>query len=542
MQTLLIVDDEPNIVEGLASQFEQRYGDSVIIMKSFTGEHALNILQGNKVDVILSDVRMPDIDGLELIQETERLWPRTHFIFLSGFDDFEYIHRASKFSIYRGYLLKTEGDEVVMEKVDKEIRMCAEELRAETEQGRMRAFAQRAALESMLRGGGSWRDFPMQDNVLSLELDTGRPVFMVLGKFLLHQAAEGMQVLQQLAGLLEGQAPGLTFELLLPEEGTLVWLLQEKNAAGRRGTGSYIHALFEAIQQQIDDACGLAVSMVIGCAAGFDEIVEKYGRLNDIYYMIYRDAGKLIIVDETDYSDVLLNQGGGLQERFQFSTFIHQLGQQLHTGTPESVRELFALYFGASGGLLQSARLHSEQQLTLFTLLLSFLRENRMGASYEQALAHMLDDFLHGANRTEPEAFMEKTAVFCGELCRQRAENEAHNTEAVINRINLYIEAHIEDYNLSLTELARMTGFNPSYLSRLYRTHAGRKLSEYIDEVKLRHAQGLILSGELVKNVAERTGFASPSAFILFFKRNTGRTPRQFFEEHVPGTSDGESK
>ena len=198
MQTLLIVDDEPNIVEGLASQFEQRYGDSVIIMKSFTGEHALNILQGNKVDVILSDVRMPDIDGLELIQETERLWPRTHFIFLSGFDDFEYIHRASKFSIYRGYLLKTEGDEVVMEKVDKEIRMCAEELRAETEQGRMRAFAQRAALESMLRGGGSWRDFPMQDNVLSLELDTGRPVFMVLGKFLLHQAAEGMQVLQQL--------------------------------------------------------------------------------------------------------------------------------------------------------------------------------------------------------------------------------------------------------------------------------------------------------------------------------------------------------
>ena len=100
--------------------------------------------------------------------------------------------------------------------------------------------------------------------------------------------------------------------------------------------------------------------MVIGCAAGFDEIVEKYGRLNDIYYMIYRDAGKLIIVDETDYSDVLLNQGGGLQERFQFSTFIHQLGQQLHTGTPESVRELFALYFGASGGLLQSARLHSE--------------------------------------------------------------------------------------------------------------------------------------------------------------------------------------
>ncbi len=535
MQTLLIVDDEPNIVEGLASQFGQRYGDSVIILKSFTGEHALRILQSNKVDVILSDVRMPDIDGLELIRETERLWPGTHFIFLSGFDDFEYIHRASKYSIYRGYLLKTEGDEVVMEKVDQEIRMCAEELRAETERGRMRAFAQRAALESMLRGGGSWRDFPMQENALSLELDTGRPVFMVLGKFLLHQAAEGMQILQQLNGLLAGQAPGLSFELLLPEEGTLVWLLQERNAAGRQSAGNYIHALFEAIQQQIDDACGLAVSMVVGGACGFDGIVEKYGRLNDIYYMIYRDAGKLMIVDETDYSDVLLSQGSALQERYQFSTFIHKLGQLLHTGTPESVRELFGQYFGASGGLLQCGRLHSEQQLTLFTLLLSFLRESGMGSAYEQELAHMLDDFLHGVNREEPEAFLEKAVLFCGALCRQRAENEAHSTEAVIHRIHLYIEAHIEDYNLSLTELARMTGFNPSYLSRLYRAHTGRKLSEYIDEVKLRHARELILSGELVKNVAERTGFASPSAFILFFKRNTGRTPRQYFEEHVPG-------
>ena len=62
-------------------------------------------------------------------------------------------------------------------------------------------------------------------------------------------------------------------------------------------------------------------------------------------------------------------------------------------------------------------------------------------------------------------------------------------------RINRYIEDNIENYNLSLTELARMTGFNPSYLSRLYRMHTGKKLSEQIDEVKLRHAQELILAG-----------------------------------------------
>ena len=99
-----------------------------------------------------------------------------------------------------------------------------------------------------------------------------------------------------------------------------------------------------------------------------------------------------------------------------------------------------------------------------------------------------------------------------------------------IKRINRYIEDNVENYDLSLTALARMTGFNPSYLSRFYRINTGKKLSDQIDEAKLQHAKKLIAQGELVKNVAERTGFASPSAFILFFKRNTGVTPRQYFE------------
>lgn len=95
MQTLLLVDDEPNIVEGLASQFEGRYGGDVIVLKSFSGLHALSILQNNKVDVVLSDIRMPDMDGLTLQRETEVLWPHIHFVFLSGFDDFQFIHQAS---------------------------------------------------------------------------------------------------------------------------------------------------------------------------------------------------------------------------------------------------------------------------------------------------------------------------------------------------------------------------------------------------------------------------------------------------------------
>lgn len=152
MQTLLLVDDEPNIVEGLASQFEGRYGGDVIVLKSFSGLHALSILQNNKVDVVLSDIRMPDMDGLALQRETEVLWPHIHFVFLSGFDDFQFIHQASKSPLYHGYLLKMEGDEVVLNKIDQEIAQCAAEARAELEQGEMqRRYARMQGFCSALR-------------------------------------------------------------------------------------------------------------------------------------------------------------------------------------------------------------------------------------------------------------------------------------------------------------------------------------------------------------------------------------------------------
>lgn len=374
MQTLLIVDDEPNIVEGLASQFERKYGDSVIVLKAFSGSHALSILQNNKVNVVLSDIRMPDVDGLALIEETERLWPHTHFIFLSGFDDFEYIHRASKSSIYRGYLLKTEGDSVVMETVDQEICACEEEVRQEAEKAQMQTYLQRATLESALRGGGSWQDFAaqMREQKLSLVLNTQKPVCMVLGKAPLHGAANGLQILQLINGMLRLQTPGLLFEALLPEEGSMVWLLQEKEQAGNANTEKYIYALFEAVQQQLCDTCGSAVSIVVGNSVPFERIVEQYVRLNNIYQMMAHSLGTMIIVSESDYCDLLFSRESDmLREQRHFSAFVHELEQQLYGGTVAGIQALFGQYFEGKGGqvLVQCQQLNTDQLLSLFIIL-----------------------------------------------------------------------------------------------------------------------------------------------------------------------------
>lgn len=437
-----------------------------------------------------------------------------------------------------GICSKWKADEVVLNKIDQEIAQCAAEARAELEQGemqrryaRMQGFLQRAALEGFVRGGGSWQQIQHSLPNLEMTLDPTRPVAMVLGKDTAAEATEHLQSLMLADNILAAQFPQLVFESLMPESGTFVWLLQGAAPENPPAT-NYLYAVFEALQQQLSDTANCPVSVVVGNAGPFENLAEQYSLLNRIYRMVDQSAGRLLIVDENTYADLLLGTGSAsIQNQFQFSALLQQLDQLMRTGTADTVCTMMqTTFFDAA----EPPQLDSEQQLLLFTLLLNVRREifaEQLGEepARDTACFDLFNAYMRSGAATQLE-MLHRFTDLCAETCRQREENETHSTQAIIKRINRYIEDNVENYDLSLTALARMTGFNPSYLSRFYRINTGKKLSDQIDEAKLQHAKKLIAQGELVKNVAERTGFASPSAFILFFKRNTGVTPRQYFE------------
>ena len=535
MQTILIVDDEPNIVEGLASQLQQNYGDRAIVLRAYSGTHALSILRENQVDVILSDICMPDLDGLSLMEETESLWPRAHFIFLSGFDDFQYIHRASKSPLYRGYLLKMEGDEVVLQKVDQEIRLCEEEARAELEQEearrqveRMQAFLQRAALESVLRGGSAWAHMADRFPDGFSGLETSAPVILILGKVRQRTVSDTLDMLVKIDRLLALRLTRFRFVSLLPEEGAPVWLMQ-RGGVLEAADASYLYALFESIQQRLAETEGAHVSFVVGSACGLAEIAEKYTLVKRIYAFSAFGQDHLVMADEATFAQRVLGKKSRVAgEQLRFSQLLQRLRHTLENGTAEEARALLEEAFARCPR--DQAPLRPEQLLTLFGLLLQMGREMEPNWSGESAVRALINQLARSGSLSR-ERLQPALEELCAQLCRLRDLRNAHDAQAVVARINRCIEQSVESYDLSLTGLARMIGFNPSYLSRFYRINTGRKLSEQIDAAKLQHAKRLLAGGELIKNVAERTGFASPSAFILFFKRNTGMTPGQFCEQ-----------
>ena len=122
MFNVIIVDDEEIIRDSLSTLVNWNRMDCTVVGSAANGEEALTLVRSSQVDIVISDLRMPKMDGLELIKILSESHPQVECIILSGYDEFEFARQAMKFGV-KHYLLKPLSEEEIEEVVIK----CVEE-------------------------------------------------------------------------------------------------------------------------------------------------------------------------------------------------------------------------------------------------------------------------------------------------------------------------------------------------------------------------------------------------------------------------------
>jgi two-component system response regulator YesN len=120
MHRLLVVDDEPFIVNGLYEFLLMASGLELDVYKAYSGDEAVEWLHRTKIDIVITDIRMPGMTGIQLLDQIKRQWPHCRVIFLSGYTEFEYVYQAIQHEGV-GYLLKTAGYDKILELVKKAV-------------------------------------------------------------------------------------------------------------------------------------------------------------------------------------------------------------------------------------------------------------------------------------------------------------------------------------------------------------------------------------------------------------------------------------
>ncbi|MGF9696864.1 response regulator transcription factor [Paenibacillus sp. MABNR03] len=536
MYRLLIVDDEEIITDALYETFARYMPDRLDVYKAYSASEALAWMERSRIDIVLIDIRMPGMNGLELTEQVQVYWSHCRVIFLTGYSDFNYAYKAFQMPNVR-YLLKTEGYDKVMavvEEVMEEIRQSHDmhELLEKSSEitCKLALLQQEEFLRNQLQNGTAYTDstFEIQKELdrWELGLHASSSVYVVLGRFhskdkLTHLERAQIQAQTQLivSSLLEEHIVHVS----VPDHyGDMVWLIQPRSDTEPGSSFvRYLEGTLELIQEACMTSLGISVAFALGGkSCQWSEIPRQYERLRQLHWMKIGDGISMVL---KDYDDVLSNQGQ--REFTRVSNRIEVMSGYLETGR---IQQFYEVFEELVNELIQQDVNLERTMETYYNLALHLYSViNRWDLNQDIPDQRRL---LHLNEYTCMKDAVQFLYQAADQLVRFKSSNEQERANAVIHSLCTYITEHLEE-DLSLVRLAELYHFNPSYLSRFFKQEMGINLSEFIDELRIRRAKDLLRNADLmVREVALQVGYEAAHSFTRFFKKVTGMTPQEFRE------------
>ncbi|MCM3171819.1 helix-turn-helix domain-containing protein [Paenibacillus sp. MER 99-2] len=539
MYRLLIVDDEEIITDSLYETFSRHMPDQLDVCKAYSAMEALNWMRRTRMDMVLTDIRMPGMSGLELTEEIQTQWPQCRIIFLTGHSDFDYAYRALQMPNVR-YLLKTEGyDKVltmveqVMEEISQSHHMLEVLEQSREIQFRLDAFQQEQYVRQLLQDCNSapisrseMSEMQTELTKRNIELQADAPVHLVLGRFNtpldagidLRHVQDSIRIIG--SSLLSEQS---TLVTAADHHGDVIWLLQpkrEKSYEHNQFT-SYIEGTLELVQAACLASLDMSIAFTLsGRACAWSQIPRQYERLRLLQWMKIGDGVSMVLTD--NYEGFA---AGAVKDPVRISSRIDVMSGYLETGRYQSFYDIFEELVGEL--MLQEMTMERAMETYYHLALMLYSTCNRWGlqqGTTDQRSLLQLGDY---ACIKDAVQSLYRTA---DELVHFKRSTEEERTNLVIQTLGRYIKDNLEK-DLSLVRLAELNHFNPSYLSRLFKQEMGINLSEYIDECRIRKAKQLLHNTDLmVREVALQVGYESAHSFTRLFKKLTGMTPQEYRE------------
>lgn len=556
MYRLLIVDDEPGIVDGLYQVFKQDESFELDVVKAYSGMEALDYLRTMRIDVLLSDIRMPGLSGLNLLDEVVCNWPGCRVILLTGYSEFDYVYTAIQNPGVK-YILKTEGDEVVIDAVKDSINQIAQEIEQKDIIDRTKKqvedalpILQKDFFMDILQGEAISPELRHNRfKELRIGLDASLPVVIVAGKINKLSDCENIsgstEMLFSINNIFHKKLNPATLNIssffMVCDKARMLWVLQpcsnknSSDASSDRQAASipaFVKGILESTQNAVKIILKASVSFAVSDKLiRWEEISRKFEYLNFALNNSFLNEHEMLISGTTqfDNSNNRISYNA-VFDHVRFSKNINErlilLRQCMDSGDVDYFNESFDQLLKDMKIIMQdNFMLAMELYYSAYLMFLSYLNEiNAQGM-------HLTEIDMHGFFKIRNHGLEQKMSRLrevgrCISMYNRISKEKESN--GVVECINRYINENL-DKDLSLARLADIVYFNPSYLSRYYKQMTGKNLTEYLNEVRLNKAKVLLADKRIrVNDIAWKLGFNSPSYFTAFFKKLANITPQEY--------------
>ncbi|MCZ8523991.1 MULTISPECIES: response regulator transcription factor [Paenibacillus] len=518
MWKVLIVDDELSIRKGLRTLIDwQRYGFEVA-GDAPNGREGLRLHGEVSPDLMVVDIKMPGMDGLQLLGEIRKTDPACRFLILSGYADFHYAKQAIGCGV-DGYMLKPVDEEEVHLQLE---RIAAElERKAQTHLRSGSKFR-----EELLRGvltGGAAADEMDSAELLELTGGPGSTCGIVL---LSLTPCDGGETPVEAHGAarrwLTERFDGAGF--VFAAEPYLGLLLRENP-----GMPKVRQRLFEELGEGLAPL-GLGFKAAAGPAAGHPAgLAASYAGAYRLLRHRFLLDGKEIHTRLEAELEALAAGEAKPAEKAAAAAAVEKCAEKLY----------FALDLGdkaAALAALEEAGRHMLRQDPA---------EQAVKTRFAQLVTVVLGKWSAGGTSAQPRVQdgMPVVAGLYGQPSYQamlryigaafeQLIDEAGSTsnEPVLKQMLHFIQRHYSE-NLKLETLAELFKYNSGYLGKLFKNYTGDSFHTYLDKVRIRRAIELLGEGLKVHQVAQLVGYANVDYFHSKFKKYVGMPPSAYKEK-----------
>ena len=535
MLKVFLVEDESIVREGLKKNIPwQEYGYQ-FTGEASDGEMALPMIRKIRPDVLITDIKMPFMDGLALSQIVTQEIPEIKIVIISGYDEFEYAQQAIRVGVEQ-YLLKpiTKG---TLRKVLLEIREKIESEQEqknylETFQNEMKAYenyARRSFLEKVFSGVFSVQQIYEEAAKISLDLDGPCYNLILLNLQVKRQNPE--YIMQEPEGMSEVREALFRFFLRFPQYLIFQWNVSLYGVL-IKGETEQMEALKEQCIHNIEKICSQQEISLEWCVAVGNPVErlsllpECYAKVNHILAHRFFNSQRHILT-EKDVEELLpgkdLKSFASVDSAKVNPDIIQGF---LREGKQAEIKDFVDGYLAGVKEALESRLFRDYLLLNIRFTTINYMQI--FGVCQQDFLPEDDDRKVHDASASGGNIDVYMLELLERALTLRDRESENQGKRALKKGLK-YIEENFSDESLSLNSVAGAIGVSGNYFSSIFSQEMQMTFIEFVTKKRMEKAKKLLIQTQLHSNeIAGKVGYKDPHYFSFVFKKTVGCTPREY--------------
>lgn len=502
----MIVDDEPIICQGLRQTVPWSELQTEVVAEAYDGEEALEKLQENQVDILLTDVKMPVMDGLELSEKIHQYYPDIRIIIISGYDEFEYAKRAMRQGV-KDYLLKPVDIEELMRLIESIRLEMDEQIKKEWQY----------SLKQLLSSAALGDEMDIENKTIKRTVEDGycffvseimgyAEVILPLSEDEQHQFKRSwMEHLEK--SLLSQNVYGVS---IFTDENRLLTCCKLTNS-----NESFLQ-IFKRSLANVEKRLNVSFK---GCISpGSCSLME----LRHLYQLVNKGMKRAPMINETVFKSEKLPSDG--ESKTYPKSYEKRLKEAEEvTQIKEAVEGLFEHFQDEQWMLDDVVAALRVLELNLFVELLE---------SFHQRLQEEINITVYNSYQQIEQLFYQDLKDYAA---TKKAAAEGSQSW-LIKKAVTYIEDHFSQ-DLKAAEIADVINVSPNYFSQLIKHETGQHFNEFLHDIRIAHAKQLLKETPYrVFEIAEMVGYKDYKYFVQIFKRKADLTPTQYRNISIPPT------